>query len=111
MRNPVYNLIASAPAEVRYKIAAGIKEIIETEGPAAFESPKEAAAIHEAAHAIVGEHEGVPVHKIWIFQKTWNDDTAWLGFAHSRKRWSVGAATDPDDDLRRARFQHRWPDR
>ncbi len=45
-----------------------VREILKTDGLAAFESPRSAAIAHEVGHAIVLAHDDVPVEKIAVWK-------------------------------------------
>ena len=46
-----------------------IGDILETDGPGAFESSRSASIAHEVGHAIVLAHDDVPVEKIAVWKK------------------------------------------
>ena len=99
--------LAGLPAEIQHDVLRRLSDhataIYLAEGPAAFEAPREAAALHEAGHAVVGAHEGFSIEKLTISEKIQNGASLWGGFTHSQP-WSVKQTTQPADDLRHARF-------
>jgi hypothetical protein len=81
-------------------------ELFHRHGAAAFAAPREAALAHEASHAIVGTHEGLPIRQILIYSRSdprlgtlWGGRCLEAGWG-----WTTGPETSADDDLKRARF-------
>jgi hypothetical protein len=87
-----------------------ITEILETEGVSAFAMPRDAAAFHEAGHAVVSKYEAMPVKRVAIFQASVSDTAAtlfgaaWAGRTSGSKKWSIGPDTSPIEDLKHSRI-------
>jgi hypothetical protein len=75
---PLQGLAPEDRAEAAETLTRIVRGILETDGPAAFESPRSAAIAHEVGHAIVSIHDDVPVEKIRIW-KNRNNEVAWEG--------------------------------
>jgi len=86
--------------EVERTLAINAMEIFQKEGASAFEMPREAAAIHEAGHCIIGKLNGFKIKKVSIFEKTLpaaeaafrGYDKVWYGRTEEspQRRWEVG---------------------
>ena len=100
--------------EVERTLAINAMEIFQKEGASAFEMPREAAAIHEAGHCIIGKLNGFKIKKVSIFEKTLpaaeaafrGYDKVWYGRTEEspQRRWEVGPSANASDDLKRAQF-------
>ena len=84
-------------------------KILEAEGIAGLEIPREEAAAHEAGHAVVAQHEGYAIERIIVAEKFWSvagrPVTVWTGFTYlgGPRTLVVGPRTDPGNDLSYAR--------
>jgi hypothetical protein len=66
---------------------------------------KEAAAFHEAGHAIVGTHEGSRIRSVKIESRsTPGMGMQWGGFCLNAEGWTSGPDTTAESDLSRARY-------
>jgi hypothetical protein len=75
-------------------------------GAVAFAAPRQATAVHEAGHAIVGTAEGFRIRSLMIFpQSAPGLGEIWAGRCmEAGGKWTTGPDSSADDDLRRARF-------
>lgn len=80
------------------------RSAFDLQGPAAFDSSRYDAALHEAGHAVYEAHAGQPVTVLRIFHKTIDGRRQWLGNTMSRAPWTVSAETPPTVMLDLARM-------
>ena len=57
------------PQDLNDCVVEQVRTLYAKHGPAAFAMPKDAAAAHEAGHAIVGTHEGLAITGVKIFSR------------------------------------------
>lgn len=114
----VLSALRDLPDELRSKanlgVAARCVEVLKSEGAAAFLMPREAAAWHEAGHAIVGRHEGYKITKVSIVRskRTFTPEQiavlgeVWAGVVDRDVAdcQIIGPDTNPRDDLKWARM-------
>src|SRR5437868_1563567 len=100
------SLPQGAPPELIAAINDAARDRLARHGGAAFAASREAAAAHEAGHAIVGTHEGIAIRRIKIdsrsdpmFGTRWGGHCFEVGWG-----WTAGPDTSADDDFKRARF-------
>jgi hypothetical protein len=98
------SLPQGTPPELMAVIEGAALKAYYEHGAAAFAAPREAAAAHEAGHAIVGTAEGFRIREIQI-QSVPGSPELWGGKCiDTRGSWTTGPNTRADEDLRRARF-------
>jgi|tagenome__1003787_1003787.scaffolds.fasta_scaffold20982690_4 hypothetical protein len=94
-----------APPELITAIEDAARNRLDHLGLAAFAMPRRAAVAHEAGHAIVGAHEGIPVRRVTVFSRSAFGVELWGGCCtEAGAGWTTGPDTTADDDLGRARF-------
>jgi hypothetical protein len=94
------------PPELLAEIEHNISSVLLRHGASAFAAPREAAAAHEAGHAIIGTHEGFKIRQISICSHTVpNIGLVWSGRCDETvATWRTGPDTSVESDLSRARF-------
>jgi hypothetical protein len=99
-------LIKGLPPELIAAVENAVSRVLVQHGLSAFAMPRAAAIAHEAAHAIVGAHEGLKIKRVTVFSCAMPPfRLIWGGFCGEAGRGRrVGSATSADGDLRRARF-------
>jgi hypothetical protein len=76
--------------DVRDAIGSRVRHALETEGPRAFETPRSAAAIHEAGHIAWHLTQGRRIKRAWIEPTL----TGWIGMTEIHgKGWNVTLET------------------
>jgi hypothetical protein len=73
-----------------------IRDILETHGSNAFDSPRSAAIAHEVGHAIVLAHDGIPVEKIAVWKRAGASEHTWEGLTTKKARTFF---IDPDTPI------------
>jgi hypothetical protein len=66
--------------KVRECLAEKTADILARHGPEAFETPKEATAIHEAGHVVINSVLGLETTEVYIEQV---DKVRWIGWTHA----------------------------
>jgi hypothetical protein len=83
-----------------------IGDILETDGPSAFESLRSASIAHEVGHAIVLAHDDVPVEKIAVWKKQSDGEQAWQGLTYKKARTFLIGRDTPIKDAEPRLFCH-----
>jgi len=93
------------PPQLSAAIADGINGVLHRHGVSAFIATRNAAIAHEAAHAIVGTHEGFTIREITIYSRSTPLGLMWSGRCKdAHGPWTTGPDSSVEDDLRYARF-------
>lgn len=85
--------------ESRASMLAFVMDAVATQGTRALDNPRSSTLVHEAGHAVVYAHFGIPVRRCEIWQEGEKD---WTGFTTAGGKWRSDASTAPEDDLRQA---------
>jgi hypothetical protein len=96
-----------APPELLTGIGDAAVQAFREHGAAAFAAPREAAAAHEAGHAIVGTAEGFRIRKVTVFPRSQMPGLGevWGGRCmEADGSWTTGPDSSADEDLRHARM-------
>lgn len=93
------------PLQLSAAIAHGTRNALNRHGVSAFIATRNAAAAHEAGHAIVGAHQGFTIREITIYSRSTPLGLMWGGRCKDADGpWTTGPDSSVDDDLRYARF-------
>jgi len=77
----------------------------EAQGPRAFEAPREAAALHEAGHAVIYAASGIAVESVAVWPIPTNR-ACWIGLTESAVgKWFISKDTSPEADAAQIRYQ------
>ena len=98
--------LTPAPTELARAINGAIRKVLDQHGPVAFAMPRDAAIVHEVAHAIVGAHEGLKIRcvRITAYAVFGVLEVVWSGSCDEAGPWSCGPHSTVDADLSRARM-------
>lgn len=96
------SLPRGTPPELVAAIEAAAVNAFREHGATAFAAPREAAAVHEAGHAVMMTHEGLTVESVRIFSR----ESSWSGWCAEKnsKEWTTSPTTSAENDLSRARI-------